>query len=404
MLLVVPGAPGQAQQSLRPAAVVNDEAISVLDLQMRIRMVMLASGMQASPERFQQVARQVLRTLIDEKLQLQEAKRLGLEVTETEVRSAARSVAQNNDMALDQFLQVLERNNVMPQSFLAQVRAQIAWQKVIAQQVRPEIDISDGEVQEVVDRLKSQSGEQQLRVREIFLASDDSQGATNVQQTARRLVQELRNGADFAALARQFSQSATAAVGGDMGWVTPASLPEALASRVQQMSPGTVAGPVRTYDGVHILQLLDTRRVAAGEEKVQLKQLFLPLRNGTSEAAVAELETRARELTGEIEGCEAMAEVSETAGSAASGDLGTIKLADLPGNVRQAISGLAVGAPSEPIQVNQGVAVLMVCERQTSGVDREEIRQNLMQKRATMLAQRYLRDLRRQAHIDIRLQ
>lgn len=404
VFLLTAAGPGAAQQSLRPAAVVNDEVISVLDLQMRVRLVMLSSGMQPSREQVQAIAEQVLRTLIDERLQMQEAERVGVGVGRSEVEAAAAEVAERNNMSRERFVRALEQNGVMPETFFDQVRANLAWQRVIRQEIRPQVQIGDEDIEDAVEQLKAQSGKQQMRVREIFLALDEEQQSQQVRRTARRLIEQLRNGADFAALARQFSQSATAATGGDMGWVTPASLPAEIVERLNNMSSGEIAGPISTYDGIHIVHLSDTRRLSIGDEQVRLKQLFLPLRNGANDSAMAQLRAQARDVVDGVQGCDAMSEVSAEAGSAASGDLGTIKLSDLPDNVRDAVAGLDIGKPSEPVQVNQGIAVLMVCDRQRSGIDRERIRQNLVRDRAMMMAQRYLRDLRRSAHIDIRVQ
>lgn len=403
LTIAVVAAPAAAQQALRAAALVNDEVISAMDLQMRVRLVMLSSGMSDSPEQRERLAPQVLRTMIDERLQLQEAARLGIEVQEPEVDQAVARVAQQNNIPAQRFEQMLRQNGVLPQVFRNQVRASIAWQKILAREVRPQVQIGSAEVEAMVERLKSRTGERRLRVREIFLPLNEPEEDAQVRGTARRLIEQLRGGADFASLARQFSQAATASVGGDLGWLTPGSMPDAVAEALASMKPGQVAGPIRTFGGYYIVRLEDTRRISAGAETLHLKQIFLPLPGDADNGVVTETRTRAKELAERVEGCESMGDVAAEAGSADSGDLGEVKLSNLPGNVRQAVAELPESQPSEPIRVNAGIAVLMVCGRETSGIDREQIQENLVRQQIDMRARRYMRDLRRAAHVDVRL-
>lgn len=396
-------APASAQSTLRAAAVVNDEVVSALDLEMRLRLVMLSSGMRDSQQVRQRLTQQVLRTLIDERLQIQEAERLGIEVSDEEVQAAIGRIAQNNNMDAQQFLSVLRRERVMPQSLQNQVRARLAWQKVVGQRLRSDVQIGEEEVDAVVERIRSNEGQTQIQVSEIFLAVDDPDREDEVRRTAQRLIQQLRNGANFAALARQFSQSATAAVGGDLGWIQPGRLPDELSGRLREMQPGQAAGPVRTYSGYYIVQLRDRRTLTTGDLTLKLSQLYLSLPENPDEQTVQEVTATAEGYADRLNGCEELKTVSEQQASAASGDLGEVKLGELPEKVRGAVADLNVGEPSRPVRVNGGIVVLMVCDRQEAGINREEIRQGLMQERLGMLARRYLRDLRREAHVDIRL-
>ncbi|RDD62407.1 peptidylprolyl isomerase [Ferruginivarius sediminum] len=396
-------APAAAQQALRAAALVNDEVISIMDLEMRVRLVMTASGISGSAEQRNRLAPQVLRSIIDERLQMQEAARLGIEAQDAEIDNAIARIAQQNNMAPRQFLDVLRRNGILPQVFRNQIRAKLLWQKVIAREIRREIQISPEEVDSVVERLMAQEGERRLRVREIFLSVDAGDEEQEVRATAQRLTQQLRNGAEFSSLARQFSQAATAAVGGDLGWLTPGSLPDQVANTLDEMQPGQIAGPIRTFGGYYIVRLEDTRQIAAIEETVNLKQIYLPLPGDAASSDIEEARARAEELAGQVDSCESMSNVAKSAGSANSGSLGEVKLSSLPENIRGAVADLPIDTPSRPIEVNAGIAVLMVCERSQSGIDRDQIRENLARQQLDLRAQRYMRDLRRAAHVDIRL-
>jgi peptidyl-prolyl cis-trans isomerase SurA len=393
--------PAASQQTLRAAAVVNDQVISQLDIEMRMRLVMLSTGMSPQQARQGRLREQVLRNLINEQLQLQAAARFGYSVSDEEIDQAIRRVARNNDMSADQFLSILRRNDVPVSTFRDQLRANLAWQKVIRNRLARDVSISSEDVDDALERYRSRQGERQYRVREIFLAVDSEQELARVRQTAQRLMQQLRQGAEFGALARQFSQSPTAADNGVIGWVTPENLPEAVAETVQRMQPDQLAGPVRGYSGLHIVNLMDSRVLSPGNETVQLRQLFTPVPEEAGSQAVEAAKARLERLAEPAESCGNFDTLADDTQRARTSDLGEVKMSALPDDIRPKVADLPVETPSEPLKVAGGYAILMVCER-AGGIDREQIRRNLRQERLNMLAQRYMRDLRRQANIEVR--
>ena len=394
--------PAAAQQTLRAAAVVNDQVISQLDVEMRMRLIMLSANISPQEANRARLRDQVMRNLINEKLQLQAAERFGFSVGEEEIDQAVRRVAQNNNMSPDQFVSILRQNNVTVETFREQLRANLAWQKVIQNRLARDVTISDEDVDDALQRYRSRQGERQYRVREIFLAVDDQQELPRVRQTAQRLIEQLRQGAEFGALARQFSQSPTAADDGVIGWVTPENLPEAVAERVSEMQPGQLVGPVRGFSGLHIVNLIDTRVLSPSNETVELRQLFTAVPEDAGDEAVSEAKQRLRELAEPAEGCSNFDALADETDAARTSDLGEVKMSALPGDIRPKVADLPLERASEPLQVAGGYAVLMVCAR-SGGIDRQEIRQNLQRERLNMLAQRYMRDLRRQANIEVQM-
>lgn len=245
----------------RPAAVVNDDIISVLDLAMRVQLAMVAAGIEDSPEVRRRLTPQVLRGLIDERLQLQEAKRLDISVNDEQVASALDQIARQNNMTEGQFLAMLRNRGVIPTTLIDQIRAQIAWQAIVQRRIRPNVVIAPEEVEEVVERLAARRGAIERRVGEIFIPVETAANEAESLANANRLLDELRRGANFAGLARQFSQSSTAALGGDLGWVQDGELAPELNAVLNQMGPGEVSRPIRTLSGFHILLLRDMRKV-----------------------------------------------------------------------------------------------------------------------------------------------
>ncbi|WP_340117956.1 peptidylprolyl isomerase [Pelagibius sp. 7325] len=251
----------RAQSDLfRPAAVVNDDIISVLDLAMRVQLAVVAAGVEDTQEVRRRLTPQVLRSLIDERLQMQEAERLDISVTDLQVAGALEQIAQQNSMTEGQFLTMLRNRGIIPTTLIDQIRAQIAWQAIIQRRLRPNVVITPEEVEEVASRLSARRGAVERRVAEIFIPIESTAREGEARANAERLFEELRQGANFAGLARQFSQSGTASLGGDLGWVRDGEMEEELNSVLAQMGPGEVSVPIRTVSGYHILFLRDMRK------------------------------------------------------------------------------------------------------------------------------------------------
>ncbi len=392
-----------AQDTLRAVAVVNDEVISMLDLFMRTRLVALSSGIELTPESQSRLQQQVLRRLIDERLQLQEAERLSIIVSDEEVTDALSGIARRNKMSTEQFDTMLAQNQILPSAIHEQVKAELAWRNVVRVRLVPTIAIADEEIDDVVTRIKAGRGGSQINLSEIYLEVDNVQAEDEVRLATEGLLKELRGGGDFSALASQFSQSATAAKGGNIGWIEEAQLPEELLSVVRGRKTGEVTGPVRGLTGFYILYLKNRKTISGGEESVRLTQIFLEMPPESQEAERAARLAEAESLAARIDSCATAAEIAEASGAPGSGDLGMMKVTDLSPKLQSLVASLPLEQPSEPMSIAGSLAILVVCERRGGDIDRNRIQNNLMAQRVEILARRYLRDLRRQANVDLRL-
>ena len=402
-LLCAGSSPGSAQDTLRAAAVVNDEVISLLDLEMRTRLSFLLSGLKQTPETRRRLGRQVLSTLINERLRVQEAERLSIVVAVEEVDAAIAQFARSRRVSAEEFYGLLLKQSILPSTMFDQARADILWQRVVARRYGASVQVAEEEIDEAVARIEASQGRPALRLSEIFLPVDRPNQQNEVRDTAQRLIQQIDDGADFAALARQFSQAATASVGGDRGWVRESQLPDELAEVVQRLQPGQIAGPIETFGGYYVLLLRDQRVVAASDVTVNLKQILFAVPAGAPRELLDAAAARAAEVRVRVSDCADMDVLASEVGSPGSGDLGNIKLSELPDQLRQVVGALAIGQPSPPARVSGGVSLLAVCDRQGGKVDREAIREDLFNQRIDLISRRYQRDLRRSANVDIRL-
>ena len=396
-------------QTLGIAAVVNDDVISLYDLEARIDLLLATSNQQSTPELRKRLSRQILNQLIDEKLKMQEAKRLGIRVAKRDLDNAIANMEERNKLPKGGLAKFLKGNGIDQLVLLDQIEASIAWGGAVNRTFRSQITISDEEIDEVIAEIKESKGKPEYLASEIFLAVNNPGEANDVLNNANKLLEQLRKGANFIALARNYSQSATAAVGGDLGWVRYGELAPEINRVLGEMKQGNVSTPIRTVGGYHLVLKRDERvgqGIPPSEEKVDLRQVFLPLPTGANQADQAALEARAKAMADGINGCSAMETLEKASGSPLSGSLGIVETNSLPQTVQNAIRDLPVGTASAPIPSNGGVIFLMVCSRTgTDAMDilRPKIQQQLMDERLDIAARGYLRDLRHAAFLDIRI-
>ncbi len=407
LVVLCGGMPAGAEDLQRIAAVVNDQVISMYDLAGRTRLIIVSSGLQDTPEIRARLAPQILRTLIDETLELQEARRLNITVSTKEIEQVVGRIAQQNDMSLAQFDDFIKTSHIPLSAVTQQIRAGIAWSKIVAQKIRPTIEIGDDQVQEYLARLKADENKPQYRLAEIFLGVDSPQQDEDVRRTAERLADQVRQGANFAALARQFSQSATAAVGGDMGWIEQGSLQPELEKAVEQLKTGQVSDPVRTVAGYHIFLLRGIRQVGGASDNTELtlQHVFLPGPANAKPQDIQALRSVAQSIAETATSCADFPELLKELPDAKTILPEKIAVKDLSPTLRTAIANLAPGKISEPIVINNGILLVMVCSR--SGDEgglptAEQARDILGREKLDLLMRRYLRDLRMAAYVDVR--
>ncbi|MFM8679891.1 MAG: peptidylprolyl isomerase [Alphaproteobacteria bacterium] len=392
-----------AQQ--RIVAVVNDEIISAHDVETRSVLTMVTAGIGDNPEIRKRIAPQVLRALIDERIQLHEALRSGVAVTEKDVADASARIEQNNKMRKGELDKALTQAGVSMPALMAQIRAAIAWQKLANRKLRPQVQITEDEITETLETLKARQGSPEHLLSEIFLPIDNPEQEDEVRNTALNLIQQMQRGTNFAAIAQQFSRTASAAGGGDIGWIQDGQLEPELEAAVKAIRPGEVTAPIRTAGGFYVIGVRGRRTVAQAspdEAVVLLTQLVMQARTPDEFRAAEQL---ADELRGSVNGCDELAKVAKELRVSPPTEPQRLRVGDINPAIREKVRGLKAGVPSAHLRSGNSVVVLMACSREEppSGLpSREDVEETIMRQRLDLLSRRYLRDLRRQAYVDIR--
>jgi peptidyl-prolyl cis-trans isomerase SurA len=390
----------------RATAQVNGEIITGTDIDHRLALIVAANENKLPPEELARFRAQILTNLIDETLQIQEAAANEIEVTEAEVNQYFDRVAQQNfNRPANEVEKYLISIGASVATLKRQIKGELSWSRLLSRNVRPSANVSDDEVNAIIERIKATKGTTEYRLGEIYLAATP-ETLPSVQENARKIIEQLRQGGNFVAYARQFSEASTASVGGDLGWLSLAQLPQSLATAAAGMNSNEVQA-VASPGGISILLMIDKRQVATADPRdsvLSLKQIAITFPKGTSEAQVTPLVKRFSEETQKIAGCGVADEMARNLGADVVNRDG-IKIRELPAPLQQVMLDLQVGQSTPPYgSLEDGVRVFVLCGRdapqEAASESFDEIMSRLEEERVNKRARIYLRDLRRDAVIE----
>jgi len=414
---VAPPAPVQAEASPRLAqgagivAIVNGDVITAFDLESRRRLFAVTAGLPLTPAVLDRVTPQVKRLLIDEKLRQQEAIRRRVGATDQEVAEAIARLEAQNELAPGSLRATLARQGIDIRALFSQIRAQIAWGKLVRQQLGRQGEITEEDVRERLREIEAATGQPEFLVAEIFIAIDDPSQEAEAQRTATSLIEQLRAGAPFPSVAAQFSQAQSAEQGGDLGWVRLGQLEQEVEAIITQMPPGAVSNPIRTAGGLTVVTLRGRREVGRDMATLlTIRQVFLPFDQPLNPQAptqqqVSQLQVATR-IIETVRSCSQMEEAARQARSSRPADPGTeIRLDTQQGPLRDILDAMRPGEPTRPLISPDGIAVLILCGRRVQNLAQltpEVAAGAIARERADLLSRQMMRDLRRRADIDLR--
>jgi len=403
LALIITATPAFAQTGESVAAVVNDQPISTFDVRQRTMLLMATTGVQPTQETVARLQEQALRSLIDEKLQLQEAARFEVEVDDEEINNALARLARQNNVSLQDIELDLRNAGIDPTTLRNQIEAELAWQIIVGGRYQNRIRVSDNQIQETRERIINSLSKPRYLIAEIFLPINTAQDEQEMTALANSLIQQMVEGAPFPALATEYSAAPTASVGGDAGWVLSGELRPEVESVLQQMPVGNVSPPIRVPGGIYLIALRD-RSEGGMVNQIELQSITLPL-NNADEAATAEAEARLHDVTAGLDGCAGAEDAAAQIEGAFATDLGSLTDTALQPQIRDAVTAIEPGQATAPIRSPLGMQIFILCSRELAveGVpDEDQIERQLLNQRETLVARRYLRDIRREAVIDIR--
>ena len=393
----------------KPTAVVNDSVITGTDVDQRVALIAVANSAKLTGDERDRLKLQVLRALIDETLEIQEAKTEEVVIAAADINESYGRVAKNlgkTPAALGPFLR---ENGSSERSLKRQIEGELAWQRYLRRKVEPTINVGDAEVAAILERLKAQRGTDEFELREIYMKGE---GAAQQQVFAnvRQLLQQIEQGkTNFDAAARKFSESSTAGNGGDLGWVKLSTLPDTMAAAAQQMQVGQIAGPIDTPGGFSILYLADKRQLGAADPRdsiLSLKQLTVRFPAGVTAQEASNRAVGFGKSIQALQGCGTVEKVAASLGAEVV-DNAAVRVRAKPPQLQEILLKLQVGQATPAFgSPDQGVRALVVCGRsdpKAAELPRaDQVQNQLEESRVNLRAQQKLRDLRRDAVIEYR--
>ena len=420
-LLLGASQPSQAQGTTTTAhalrgdnmivAVVNNDPITRADVDNRRRLFALSTGLPTTADVLDRLNSQILRTLIDEHLRLQEAERRHIQVQDKEIAAAIGDVEKSNNMPLGGLAKRLAAAGVEPRTLIDQFRAQIAWSRVLRQEIAEKGEPTAADFADQEAQIKAQTGQPEFNLSEIFTSVSSPAQDAEALHFNDTIIQQLRNGAPFPVVAAQFSQSQTALEGGQLGWVQPNQLDPAVLRVVQEMPVGAVSNPIKVAGGYLIVTLRAKREI--GRQMltiVNLRQAFLPFTQtlnpqAPTEQQLAQLAAGHR-LQQSAQNCGAIEAANAAAGNVQPSNPGPVRLEELSNPpMRQLLTQLQIGHASDPLPSPSGIVVIMVCSRETQNVgipSHAELMDKIIAERIDLASRQLTHDLQRRALIDLR--
>ncbi len=405
----------QAELLDRIVAIVEDDV--VLDRELTLEANSIVKKLEASnvmiPPPFI-LRKQVLERIIIGKLQRQMAERSGIRVSNEMLRNSVADIASRNNLTVDEFRKELEGQGINFQTFEENIRNEIVINQLRAREIGTRIKVTDREVSHFLETQGELSEEKvQYHLGHILISIPEAASSSIIQKAkekANKVVDDLRNGADFKQTAVAVSDGGDALNGGDLGWREIGAVPTLFVDSISKMNPGDIAELIRSPSGFHIIKMLELKGV---DKHIVTKTRARHILIKTNELIDdAEAKKRLQSLKDRIIDGDDFATLarsnSDDKGSALNGgDLGWVGPGDLVSPFENAMNNLAINEISDPVQTQFGWHIIQVLEREDKDNSiehkknrvREEIRKRKIEEETEL----WLRRLRDEAFVDINL-
>jgi peptidyl-prolyl cis-trans isomerase SurA len=392
---------GQAE-TVRIAAIVNDQVITSSDVDDRRNFILATSEIPATPETQAKLNPRILEALINETLELEEAKRLSIEVTQEEIDDAIGRVEQQRKRPPGSLRAFIKEKDLSAATMEQQLKAQLAWNKVVQRKLKRTVNIAQDEIARAQVAQASAPGVTELRIAALSLPITGPQDEDAVAKTAADLARQLNGGADFITLAQQMVSSGKASLNPPV-WVPEGSLQPGMQQALRALQPGQITQPLRSQNTYQLINLIDRRtsKPTADITEVVLKQFTIPAPEKKDKDSLEKM----RDLTATIRQNPGSCTDISDAPAGVRAEFLRVTYAQMTPDLRSIVEHLGVTEISEPLLTPAAILMVMPCERiepATNLPDATKVKNELYSEKLELEAQKYLRNLHRDAFIDIK--
>ena len=414
--LTVPSKTGGIIQLDRIIAVVNNEVITLNDLNDRMSSVAKQLQKQGTTLPAQDVLqKQLLEQMINTQVQLQEAKETGIRVDDGTLDKTLQRIADENNVSMTEFRRLLEQDGIGWSKFREEIRGEVMMSRLQEREIEGNIAVTEAEIDtQLALEAREATADQEFRLAHILVQVPEQATSEQIEVRRKRAVQalgELRKGTEFAQVSAQFSDAPDALQGGNLGWRASGRMPTIFLEALNKLKPGEVSEILRSANGFHIVKLLDKRGRAATPQVQQshARHILIGLKSGVSDDDARERLKRLRErIIGGADFAELAKVHSDDPSSSKGGDLGWISPGDTVPEFERALIQLKENEISQPFQTQYGWHLVQLLERRSEGLSADRLRaaaRNAIRARKVEDArQDWVRQARDRAFVEYRLE
>ena len=389
-------------------AKVNGQPITNYDLAQRVNFLAAVTNIKLNESNRQRIETDALQMLIDEKLKLAAAQ-------EIDPNIASRSLAMARDLIDSSFQQndkngfeILRELKLDTASIQQKFVTDLAWASFIQAKFSNKLGDVDAKIDAELARMLEDATKPQIRVSELVLVPEPSRPLQDTLRLANEIVSAVSQGANFNAIAQQYSVAGSAQNGGRLGWLSTSQLPQNISDALAKIDVGAVTPPIQQDGAILLFQKNGERKngqADPSQDRIWLTRALLPLAAAAANADRLEAAARLERDTAGISNCPDLLKLHDSYGSRMQGRLDNIIVGSLAPQMLTLVNELQPGVASAPLSFSEGIAVFMLCKREKAKIDlpsRADVERAIVAKLFGSLGERYLLRLRRAASIERR--
>ncbi len=380
------------------AVIVNDEVISRYDVNQRVRLILVTSGIPATEENVKRIEEQAIKALIDEKIQIQEAIKLEVPESPDEINLMLENIARGNQTTAEGILESITSQGVNSETLLNQIKSELLWNKIVRGRFSSYINISDEEVNIIYDRTIQNINNSQYDISEIFIGFENESEEKDAKELTERLTEQLKNNIAFEPVAQQFSQAPSSGQGGFIGWVSEGQLDPDIISNIKNLEVGSVSNPIKTINGYYIIKL-NGKSEEGGKNPMKNQYDLISVSFNIEDKAMA------KDFSDNFMSCKRLDGLLENYNQKEVNIIGKRLLQELPKELHKELLKKNAGNALSPRFSEENIDIILICDRKDDigiQVNRDVIEDNIYSQKMGMMSRRHLRDLRRDAVIEYR--
>ena len=397
----------QIKNLLSIVAIVNDEPITMMDLDGRLRLIIISSNLPNNADTRKNLSGQVLQSLINERLQQQEAKKLGIRVSDQEVKNNIKFIENQNNMQENQLVETLFKNGVPKSVLPKRLKANLIMEKLLNNVIRPKVIINDNEVNNEYNNIVSNKGKLEYKYSEISFNFTNISKKENLILIANQIRKKITEENNFDAIAQRIQENGTGFYKNN-DWKLLNKINQDIYSNIKNLDKNEISDLIITNTGISIIKMNDKREFKVPDLSDSVTDIsFISFDLPINKNKVDIVTENIFQITKNLKSCDEMTNLSREYGNKKGKYIGKVLLKKLPNYFIEEIKKLNLYQPSKPIIADDGIYVTMICDNNKKlnqeYAIKEMIKNNIRTRSTKTLRERYLLDLNRKALIDVRI-